>query len=104
MRLVFLTDLHFICIVIDAIKSELLTLTFKSEIVKIWALTKLSPFCHKANTLTAIFYYKANTLTAIFYYKANTLTAILHSYTTIIIYSRGQNRKKIVKTTLWLNH
>ena len=82
MRLVFLRDLHFICIVIDAIKAELLTLTFKSDIVRIWALIKLSPF----------------------YYKANTLTAIFYSYTAIIIYSRGQNKKKIVKTTLWLNH
>ena len=33
MKLVLLRDLHFICIFIDAIKSELLTLTFQSDIV-----------------------------------------------------------------------
>ena len=31
-RLILLRDLHFICIFIDAIKSELLTLTFQSDI------------------------------------------------------------------------
>ena len=37
MGLVFPQDLHFIRISIDAIKSELLTLTFQSVIVRIWA-------------------------------------------------------------------
>ena len=44
--------LHFICIFIDAIKSELLTLTFQSDIVRIWVHIKLSPFYCKANALT----------------------------------------------------
>ena len=56
MRLVLLRDLHFIYIFIDAIKSELLTLTFKSGIVRISAHIKLSPFYYQANTLTVIFY------------------------------------------------
>ena len=41
MRLILLRDLDFICIFIDAIKLELLTLTFQSDIVKIWAHIKL---------------------------------------------------------------
>ena len=52
MRLPLLRDLDFISIFIDAIKSELLTLTFQSDIVKIWAHIKLSPFYYKANALT----------------------------------------------------
>ena len=36
----------------DAIESELLTLTFQSDIVRIWAHIKLSPFYYKANALT----------------------------------------------------
>ena len=42
MRLVLLRYLHFICIFMDAIKSELLTLTFQSDIVRIWVHIKLS--------------------------------------------------------------
>ena len=42
MALVLLRHLHFICIFIDAVKLELLTLTFQSNIVNIWAHTKLS--------------------------------------------------------------
>ena len=45
-----LRDLHFICIFADAIKSELLTFTFQSNIVRIWAHIKLSPFYY--NSLT----------------------------------------------------
>ena len=52
MRLVLFRDLHFIRIFIDAIKSELLTLTIQSEIVRIWAHIKLSPSYYKANALT----------------------------------------------------
>ena len=52
MRLVLLRGLHFICICTDAIKSELLTLTFQSGIVRIGAHIKLSPFYYKANALT----------------------------------------------------
>ena len=37
---------------IDAIKLELLTLTFQSDIVRIWAHIKLSSFNYKANALT----------------------------------------------------
>ena len=44
MRLVLLQDLHFICLFIDAIKSESLTLIFQSDIVRIWAHIELSPF------------------------------------------------------------
>ena len=33
-------------------KSELLTLTFQSDIVRIWVHIKLSPFYYKANALT----------------------------------------------------
>ena len=40
-----------ICIFIDAINSELLTLTFQSDIVRIWVHIKLSPFYYKANDL-----------------------------------------------------
>ena len=43
MRLVLLRDLHFICIFIDEIKSELLTFIFQSDIVRIWAHIELSP-------------------------------------------------------------
>ena len=35
MRVAVLRDLHFICTFIDAVKSELLTLTFQIEIVRI---------------------------------------------------------------------
>ena len=35
----------------DAIESELLTLTFQSDIVRIWAQIKLSSFNYKANAL-----------------------------------------------------
>ena len=35
MRVVLLRDLHFISIFIDAIKSDLLPLTFQSDIVRI---------------------------------------------------------------------
>ena len=42
MALVLLRYLHFICIFIDAVKLELLTLTFQSNIVNIWAHTKLT--------------------------------------------------------------
>ena len=44
----------FFCIFIDAITSELLTLTFQdeSDIVRIWAHIKLSPFYCKTNSLT----------------------------------------------------
>ena len=51
MNLVLLRDLHFIWILIDAIKSELFTLTFQSDIVSIWAHIKLSSFYYKANAL-----------------------------------------------------
>ena len=44
MRLHLLKDLYFISIFIDAIKSELLTYTFQSDIVRIWAHIKLSAF------------------------------------------------------------
>ena len=50
MGLVILRDLHFIHIFIDVIKSE--TLTFQSDIVKIWAHIKLSPFYYKVNAWT----------------------------------------------------
>ena len=56
MRLVLLRNLHFIYIFTDAIKLELLTLTFKSGIVRISAHIKPSPSYYKANTLTVIFY------------------------------------------------
>ena len=52
MRLVLRRDLHFICIFIDAVKSELLTLTFQSDIVWIRARIKLSPFYYTADALT----------------------------------------------------
>ena len=52
MGLVLPQDLHFIRISIDAIKSELLTLTFESVIVRIWAHIKQSTFYYKANVLT----------------------------------------------------
>ena len=41
MRLILLRDLDFICIFIDAIKLELLTLIFQSDIVRIWTYIKL---------------------------------------------------------------
>ena len=46
MTLVPLSDLHFICIFTDAIKLE------QSDIVKIWAHIKLSPFYYKTNAIT----------------------------------------------------
>ena len=50
--LVNLRYLHFICIFMNAIKSELLTLTFQLDTVRMWAHIKLSsPFYYKANTL-----------------------------------------------------
>ena len=51
MRLGLLKDLHFICIFIDAIKSELLTLTIQSDIVRISTHIKLTPFYYKENAL-----------------------------------------------------
>ena len=42
-RLVLLRDFHLICIFFDAIRSELLTSTIQSDIVRIWAHIKLSP-------------------------------------------------------------
>ena len=36
----------------DAIKSELSTLAFQGDIMRIWIHIKLSPFYYKANTLT----------------------------------------------------
>ena len=51
MRLLLLRDLHFISIFIDAIKSELLTYTFQSDIVGIWLHIKLSPLHYKTNAL-----------------------------------------------------
>ena len=51
MRLVILRYLHFHLHFIDAIKSELLTLTFQSDIVRIWVHIKLSPFYYKVNAL-----------------------------------------------------
>ena len=71
----------FFWIFIDEIKSKLLTLTFQSDITRIWVYIKLSPF------------YRANTLTAILILQFILLIAI--------IYSRGQNKKKIVETVLY---
>ena len=56
MRLVLLRDFQFICIFMDAIKSELLTSTFRKDIVRIQAHIKQSPFYYITNTLNAIFY------------------------------------------------
>ena len=52
MRLVLLRYLHFICIFMDAIKSELLTLTFQRDIMRIWVHIKLSPIYCEVNPLT----------------------------------------------------
>ena len=52
MKLVLLRVLYFICIFIDAIISELLTLTSQNDIVRALAHIKLSPFYYKANALT----------------------------------------------------
>ena len=53
---ILLRDLHFICIsMMQLSRSYWLCLTFQSDIVRIWAHIKLSPFYYKANTLTAIF-------------------------------------------------
>ena len=46
------SPLQYFCIFMDATKSELLALTFQSDIVRIWADIKLSPFYYKANSLT----------------------------------------------------
>ena len=73
----------FFWIFIDEIRSELLTLTSQSDITRICAHSKLSTF------------YRTNTLTAILILQFILLIAI--------IYSRGQNKKKIVETVLWLN-
>ena len=54
MILVLLRFLHFIFTFVDTVKSELLTLTFQSDIVRIWAHIKLSSFYYKGNT----FYYR----------------------------------------------
>ena len=54
MILVLLKFLHFIYTFVDSVKSELLTLTFQSDIVGIWAHIKLSFFYYKGNT----FYYR----------------------------------------------
>ena len=50
----FPRDLHFTCIFIDAIKSELLTLTFQSDIVRIWAHTKLSTLLFQSKGLNRL--------------------------------------------------
>ena len=50
--LVNLRYLHFICIFMNAIKSELMILTFQSDVGRLWAHIKLSPFYYKANALT----------------------------------------------------
>ena len=73
----------FFWIFVDEIRSELLTLTSQSDITRICAHSKLSTF------------YRTNTLTAILILQFILLIAI--------IYSRGQNKKKIVETVLWLN-
>ena len=52
MRPVILRYLHFILIFIDTIKAELLNFILQSDIVRIWAHIKLSPFYYKANGLT----------------------------------------------------
>ena len=52
MKLVLLRYLHFIYIFMNVIKSELLILTFQSDVVRLWAHIKLSPFPYKANALT----------------------------------------------------
>ena len=52
MRLVLLRYLDFICIFMDAIKSELLTFTFQSVIVSLWIHIKLSLVYYKAKALT----------------------------------------------------
>ena len=79
MRLALLRDLHLISIFIDAIKSELWTLTFQSDIVRIWTHIKLLPF----------------------HYKANALITIVYSYTAV--YSVNNNYLlKIVETSLFL--
>ena len=51
MGLALLKYLHFICIFMDVIKLELLTLTFQSDIVRIWVHIKLPLFYYKANAL-----------------------------------------------------
>ena len=56
MRLVLHRDLHFACIIIDAIKSTLFPLTFQSDIVRIGAHIKLSSFYYKTNFLTTKIY------------------------------------------------
>ena len=50
----FLRDLHFTCIFIDVIKSELLTLTFQSDIWRIWAHTKLSTLLFQSEELNRL--------------------------------------------------
>ena len=52
MKLVLLRYLHFIGIFMNPIKSELLILTFQSDVVRLWAHIKLSLFYYKANALT----------------------------------------------------
>ena len=54
MRHVLLRDLYFICIFIDTTRSELLNFIFQSDIMKIWAHIKLSPFYYKANGLNQL--------------------------------------------------
>ena len=53
-RHVLLRDLYFICILIDTTRSEVLTFIFQSDIMKIWAHIKLSPFYYKANGLNQL--------------------------------------------------
>ena len=52
MRLVLVRYFHFIFVFMDAIKSELLNLTFQSDIMTIRVHIKLSSFYYKANALT----------------------------------------------------
>ena len=52
MRFFFLRDLYFICIFIDAIWSDLLTLAFQSDILRIRAYIKLSRLLYKMKALT----------------------------------------------------
>ena len=67
MRLVLVSDLHFVCIFVDAIKSDAINvnalLTLQIDIVRIWAHIKLSPFYYKASALTTIVY----SYTAVFF-------------------------------------
>ena len=50
----FSLDICFLFVFLDAIKSELLILTFQTDIVKIWAHIKLSPFYYKSEWLNKL--------------------------------------------------